>query len=322
MTIALLLVTMAGMIVAAELFTNSVEWLGDRLRLGDGAVGSVLAAVGTALPETLVPIVAIVKGGDGAQTVSVGAILGAPFMLATLALFLSGSAVLLFRGVRHSNIEADARGIRGDLSWFLLIFAALLGGTALPSGAPRVALAVLLLGAYTVYVRRTVSASAHEPAEMRRLYLGGKSPRLLMIYLQLALALGLLIACAHWFVAAVEGLAEQIQVPLLVLSLLLIPLATELPEKVNSILWLARRKDTLALGNITGALVFQAAIPGAVGLLFTDWTLSPSSWLTAVFTLTSAGLVWCWLRFLRRLPALALLPGGAFYLVYVGLVLG
>jgi Ca2+/Na+ antiporter len=48
-----------AIVVAAAIFTNAVEILGGRLNLGDGAVGSVLAAVGTALPETMIPIVAV-----------------------------------------------------------------------------------------------------------------------------------------------------------------------------------------------------------------------------------------------------------------------
>jgi Ca2+/Na+ antiporter len=57
---ALLFVASAVLlIIAAELFTNAVEWAGYRLRLGSGATGSLLAAVGTSLPETIVPVVAL-----------------------------------------------------------------------------------------------------------------------------------------------------------------------------------------------------------------------------------------------------------------------
>ena len=37
-------------LAGAELFTNGIEWFGLKLGLAEGAVGSVLAAVGTALP--------------------------------------------------------------------------------------------------------------------------------------------------------------------------------------------------------------------------------------------------------------------------------
>ena len=38
------------MLASAALFTNAVEWEADRLGLGHQVTGSVLAAIGTALP--------------------------------------------------------------------------------------------------------------------------------------------------------------------------------------------------------------------------------------------------------------------------------
>ena len=90
-----LVVSLAAILGAAVLFTNAVEMLGERLNLGSGAVGSVLAAVGTALPETMIPVVAIVvslfTGASAAGDIGVGAILGAPFLLGTLAVFVAAS---------------------------------------------------------------------------------------------------------------------------------------------------------------------------------------------------------------------------------------
>src|SRR5450432_3766094 len=95
MTFLLLAAAFAVILVGAELFTNAVEWFGHLLGLSEGAVGSVLAAVGTALPETMIPLVAIVFGaGSRSDAVGIGAILGAPFMLATLAMFVTGLAVI------------------------------------------------------------------------------------------------------------------------------------------------------------------------------------------------------------------------------------
>ena len=56
----LLILSFAVILTGALLFTNAIEWLGHKLNLGEGAVGSILAAVGTAMPETLIPIVAII----------------------------------------------------------------------------------------------------------------------------------------------------------------------------------------------------------------------------------------------------------------------
>src|SRR4029079_13215694 len=95
-----LAVALAVILLAAELFTNGIEWFGHKLNLAEGAVGSVLAAVGTALPETMIPLIAILLGGgEAAGHIGVGAILGAPFMLSTLAMFVTGIAVLI--AARH-----------------------------------------------------------------------------------------------------------------------------------------------------------------------------------------------------------------------------
>ena len=58
------------------------------------------------------------------------------------------------------------------------------------------------------------------------------------------------------------------------LALVIAPIATELPEKFNSVIWVRQGKDTLAMGNITGAMVFQSTIPTVVALVFAS-----SSWV-------------------------------------------
>src|SRR5204863_5983060 len=96
MDVLVLAVAFVVILLGAELFTNGIEWFGHKLNLAQGAVGSVLAAVGTALPETMIPIIAILFGGGSAasDSVGIGAILGAPFMLSTLAMFVRGVAVI------------------------------------------------------------------------------------------------------------------------------------------------------------------------------------------------------------------------------------
>jgi len=94
--IILLLIGLLMILFAAEGFTNGIETLGRRLSLSQAVVGSILAAVGTALPETILPIVAIFfYGGVSAHEVGIGAILGAPFMLSTLAFFLIGLTAMI-----------------------------------------------------------------------------------------------------------------------------------------------------------------------------------------------------------------------------------
>src|SRR5438093_8005625 len=117
MDILILVGALLLILLGAELFTNGIEWFGHKLNLAEGAVGSVLAGIATAMPETLIPVIAILgpvfagTGPSSSSQIGVGAILGAPFMLTTLAMFVTGAAVLLFaRGGRRSvAMSADIR---------------------------------------------------------------------------------------------------------------------------------------------------------------------------------------------------------------------
>ena len=66
------MLTMVGFIIllGAELFTNGIEWFGHRLNLAEGAVGSVLAAVATAMPETLIPALDELEGESRVEEIA------------------------------------------------------------------------------------------------------------------------------------------------------------------------------------------------------------------------------------------------------------
>ncbi len=117
----LLLIALGIILLGATVFTNGLEWFGKKMKLSDGAVGSIFAAVGTALPETLVPIVAIMFGTpEAGHKIGVGAIIGAPFMLGTLAFFISGLAVMWNRKKRddYPIMRVDTVVMRRDMEYF------------------------------------------------------------------------------------------------------------------------------------------------------------------------------------------------------------
>lgn len=303
----LLAISFVVILSGALLFTNAVEWAGHRLSMGEGAVGSLLAAVGTAMPETLIPIVAIIGGTEGSEDVAIGAIIGAPFLLATLAMGLVGTSAYLFRSRREQGLklDADIQTLDRDLLFFLAFFGAgLLIGLVVPS-ALHIPLAVVFVASYGIYVRKTLmSGGAVQEAETigkLRFYRGpAEQPPGLLITLQFIVGLGMIIAGAHLFVEEMIKVSESIGIEPLVLSLILAPLATELPEKVNSFFWIREGKDSLALGNITGAMVFQSMIPIAFGLLLTDWDLSRFAVVSGVLGLAGGALAYWALRLRGR----------------------
>jgi cation:H+ antiporter len=285
----LLCASFAVILGGALLFTNAVEWIGHKLALGEGAVGSLLAAVGTAMPETLIAIVALIDATEGADEVAIGAIVGAPFLLATLAMGLVGLFAYLYRNRREQGLELSAHRptLERDLLFFLAFFALSL---ALAWGAPavlRIPIGVGAILAYPLYVRHTLRGGGEvqdhatlDPLIFERRAERRTRPGLLLCTLQLLVGLGAMVGGAHLFVEELLHIADSLGVEAVVLALILAPLATELPEKVNSFFWVREGKDSLALGNISGAMVFQSTIPFGIGLLFTDWELSGNAALS------------------------------------------
>ncbi len=319
-------------LIAAEVFVNALEHLGEKLGISEGVTGSIFAAVGTAMPETIVPLLAIFAGTQNQQLneeIGVGAILGAPLMLSTLSLCLMAVAVWKKRGAQ-GHLTPEKSGLKRDLDFFLTSFAIATVALFVPHANPamRAMLAVVMVLIYFFYVMLTLKASAalvkdghateaDDPMFLSRL---GLPTHLGTILLQLGVGLVMLVLGAKGFIHGIEQAAPLLGISALVLSLMIVPVATELPEKVNSILWIRKHKDTLAFGNITGAMVFQGTLLPAIGVLLTPWAPQKEVLAGVVITLIAA----TWLRFMLlrgQLRVWHLAINGGLYVTYLAIAL-
>jgi cation:H+ antiporter len=147
------------------------------------------------------------------------------------------------------------------------------------------------------------------------------SPPTWLAAAQTLIALGLIIGGAKVFVVGIDQLAKTFHLPSLVFALLVAPVATELPEQFNGVIWIGRRKDTLAMGNVTGAMVFQSSFPVSVGLLLTPWHLTQDGLVAALVALAAGIWLYVAIRLFRTLPAWVLLLQVVPYAGYVVYVL-
>lgn len=315
-----LLAGLLTILIGAELFTNAVEWLGNRLGLSEGAVGNLLAAVGTALPESIVPLVAFLAGNPEATHIGIGAILGAPFMLGTLAMFVTGFAAWLLKGRRTGRtiLHVDGSSTARDLRYFLVMYLIALSAAFLPRQYSFAVAAILLLG-YLRYAWVTVHSGQSISEEgIRPLFFSKKQrPACFLIILQLILGLGAIVGGAEYFVKGIEDAAQLYGIHPLVLSMIIAPIATELPEKFNSVIWVAHGKDRLALGNITGAMVFQSTLIPAMGILLSDWTLNTAAGFCSVILLCTVSGLYITIRRRNCVPMRTLICCGLGYLAFL-----
>ncbi|MBE0465939.1 MAG: sodium:calcium antiporter [Candidatus Desulforudis sp.] len=316
-----ILVGLVIILAGAKLFTNSIEWVGKKLKVTKGAVGSIFAAVGTALPETMVPVVAIVFGaGTVGHEIGIGAILGAPFMLSTVAFVVIGAAAILSPG-RESQDVYGGRCLRRDLGFFMIVFPVAVGAAYVPP-AFRSLVVVFLILAYLFFVYRTFREgecyTADEMIEPLLFARRKENPRFPLVVFQVLTALGAIIFGARVFVDGVTFLATELGVPALLFSLLIAPVATEMPEKFNSVIWIGEDKDTLALGNVTGAMVFQSSLITALGIALTPWELTGAAFASAALATASAFVAYMYFHFKGRLSSrLMIAVGGGFYGLFI-----
>ena len=341
-----LLGALAVILLAAELFTNGIEWFGHSLNLAEGVVGSVLAAVGTALPETMIPLVAILfsrprRASGRGQRDRRRRHPGRTFHACHAGHVRDRRRRARDAGRRSSgrHMSVDARALGLDMRYFFVAYAIAVAAAFVPDNLSvvRYAIVLVLLGIYAWYVKShfateaTIDATDLAPLRMHRVDVPGyrrdpDQPRLRVVSLQVLFALLLTIGGAVIFVDAVSQVAANAGLDPTLLALVIAPIATELPEKFNSLIWVRQGKDTLALGNITGAMVFQSCIPTAIGVLLAAeaWTVTGDS----VLSFASAGIAFLssaviFVPMVRRasLSGGQLLIGGLFYVLYLGLVI-
>ncbi|AYQ90764.1 membrane protein [Burkholderia gladioli] len=322
-----LLIAAAGIIYfSCETFVNGVEWLGQKLNLTQTATGTILAAFGTALPESVVTLVAVAFGTTPAhKEIGVGAAIGGPLALSTVAYAVVGFALLAVARKlgRAREVDANTAQLRRDQLWFLAIFVAKIGlGLVVFQYKPL--LGIAFLAAYALYCWRELTAdgdgSEHGDLEPLMLRPRSDNPAMGWVVLQTVGALVVIFAASHLFVGQIEAVGPWLGLSPQLTALLFSPIATELPEIMNAVIWVRQGKERLALANISGAMMIQATIPTAFGLFFTPWHLASPSILAAVMTAIAI----VFLQFVfraRRVSRRLLTCVGGFYAVFAGLLL-
>lgn len=320
LTCITLIVAILIIYYSCELFVNGIEWVGKKFNISQCAIGTVLAAFGTALPESIVTFVAVAFNATSEQKdIGVGAALGGPLVLGTIAYAVVGLCIIFFRKSRElgTDIDIDSKKLRNDQLWFLSIFVfkVLLGFLVFTGKAFT---ALFFLGAYALYfykeMRQECDLNAAE-LEVLKFQPHKSDPSLAWVLGQTIFALILISASSHLFVKNLEIISTLWNVPPLVVSLLLSPIATELPEILNAVIWVRQGKETLALGNISGSMMIQATVPSALGIFFTPWLFDKNLFMAGVMTLISIIYLFITLKN-NKLSPHRLLYAGIFYAIF------
>nr|WP_205861611.1 sodium:calcium antiporter [Planosporangium flavigriseum] len=318
----MLLISAVAIYLACEWFVNAVEWLGLRLKVGPLAVGTVLAALGTALPESVVTLVAALGRSAQQDALAVGAAMGGPLALATISYAVVGLTLLAHRRRPRPEEYGDRHKLRRDQFWFLAIFVFKVA-LGLVAFAIKPWLGVLFFVAYAVYFWREIRAPDEpgvlgEALERLRAQPRREHPATWAIVTQTLITLVIVFIASQIFVHQLEAVGPMLGLPPTVTALLLSPVATELPETLNAFIWTRMGKTKLALANISGAMMIQATVPSGIGLLLTPWRFDRPLLLSGIATMVAIGyLLWA-MR--ARITRARLAAVGLFYLAFAAVL--
>ncbi|MER7980659.1 sodium:calcium antiporter [Streptomyces sp. NPDC095817] len=338
----LLIVCAVAIYLSCEWFVNAVEWLGERLNVGKMAVGTILAAFGTALPESVVTLVAVTTGAtDEAKDIGVGAAMGGPLALSTIAYGVTGAMLMLKRrreriaagpgatpaGARNEEAlgsPADMKRLAKDQKWFLPIFAVKVA-LGLVAFAFKPVLGLLFFAAYAVYFWREIRGGdddEDEGPDLEPLKFQPKaaSPSTWAVAAQTALTLVVIFFASQLFVKQLDAIGPMLGLSAAVTALLLSPVATELPEIMNAVIWVRQGKTQLALANISGAMMIQATVPSGLGLLFTRWDFDAALLWSGLITMAAIVYLLMTMRGHRLTPARLTVAAGFYVVFALGLI--
>jgi len=327
LNIALLLGAAAVIYFACEFFVNGVEWVGRKMSVGATATGTILAAFGTALPESVITFVAVAFGkSDTQRELGVGAALGGPLVLSTIAYATVGLTLILAHQhlKRTAEVKRDFQRLARDQGWFLAIFLVKLT-VGLVAFSFKPWLGIAFLAAYALYFWQEMrrDESDEEEEELEPLILARKAagdPSLGLSLVQTLCALVVIFFASRLFVGQLDALGPALGIKPQLLALLLSPIATELPETMNAIIWVRQGKHRLALANISGAMMIQATVPTAFGIFFTPWLLDRSLILAGGITAIAVAVMF--VSFRRGVISRGFLASmGLFYAVFAGLLI-
>ena len=321
--IGLLLASAAVIYVACEYFVNGVEWVGRKLAVGQKATGTILAALGTAMPESVVTFVAVTfPHSDMDKDVGVGAAMGGPLVLGTTAYAIVGVTLWICR--RRLPAAEEGRklyaGLSRDQAWFVVISLVKVG-IGLVAFALKPWTGILFLAAYAAYAFKEMGGEQEidgEALEPLKLSPTAPTPKAWTAILQTVAALGVIFAASRFFVGQLAALGPFLGLKPQLLSLLVSPIATELPETLNAVIWIRQGKVRLALANISGAMMIQATVPTAFAVFATPWLLDRPLVVAGAVTLASVCVLFLafWRGWINR-AWLALMA--VFYLVFAAL---
>ena len=247
MNLFLLIFGLALLILGAELIIRGSVSFGRKLRVSLFAIGVVIVAGGTSLPELASSINAVVSNHPD---LAVGAVIGSN--IANLILVMAATSFLIPISKINQN-QINQAWINIGLAVILITMSFLIIPFNFIYGILAIGLLFLIM--YMQVKQGSLDVSDVEEK-------GDYSLILSIIFIVLGIIL--LIYGSDLFVDSAINIATQLNIPEAIIGISLVAFGTSLPELVVGILSAIRRKVDFALGNVLGSNIYN--VLGVLGV--------------------------------------------------------
>ena len=301
MNLFLLIIGLALLIFGAELIIRGSVSFGRKLKVSLFAIGVVIVAGGTSLPELASSINAVLI--DHAD-LAVGAVVGSN--IANLILVMAATSFLIpisninQNQINQAWINIGLAIILIFMSYFILSFNYLFG-----------ILSICLLFLIMFIQIKQGSLDVSEVEEK-----GDYSLFISIIFIVVGIIL--LIYGSDLFVESAINIANQLNIPEAIIGVSLVAFGTSLPELVVGILSALRRKVDFALGNVLGSNIYNVLGVLGVSSFFGNFSIPRViGTVDLLFMLFVTVMILGFMIFLKRLGRTYGSIGLLFYVGYI-----
>ena len=302
------------LIWGADRFVYGAASTARNLGIAPLLIGLTVVALATSAPEILVSIVASIRGDP---ELAIGNAIGSNIV--NIGLVLGGVALIC-------PIKLTSATLRNEMP-ALLAVTLLTVSLLLDAYLSRVDGIVLLIALVIVMIwltRLGMRSAKHDPINAEYDAEIPRNVSMKMAIFWLAVGLGILLIGAEFMVNGAISIARTFGISEVVIGIVLVALATSLPELAVSLVSALKGEYGLAIGNVVGSNIFNLLAVVGVAAVIEPAALPPSVLSLHVFVMTAFTLVMFAMTYeygkagrISRLEGAALLAAYIAYDTYV-----
>lgn len=247
----ILILTLAGIVLSADMLVSGSVGIARRLKISDFLIGAVIVGIGTSMPELTVSFMGALEGN---ADVAIGNIVGSNIFN---ILGILGITSLLF------PLAVNKDSIRFEIPFCvgISVLLTLLAYNFFYQPYPVISRldGIILMFTFVVFLWISVGRGRIESYSEETL-VPKKQPKLWISITKTTIGLIVLILSCDYFVKSAIDIARDFGVDEGFISITLIACGTSLPEFAASITAALKKNPDLSLGNIIGSNIFNIGL--------------------------------------------------------------